>query len=201
MRREPIFGRQRPQRRLESNVTLDQVKSVVITSEGIRMSDLKKNYIRNFGVTNLDELSNFIRSNIPQHFVETTNSKNESIVSLKNFLKFGQGWKNFAVSNWRVFLDFNEGKFLQSAALFFRTVWIFAINDKISCPSKYDDSSHFTARWAKESIREKFQIWLLSAQTAPLFTRRNFTPASIFDQFQIFDSKSRHRNNAGKRHF
>ena len=91
MRREPIFGRQRPQRRLESNVTLDQVKSVVITSEGIRMSDLKKNYVRNFGVTNLDELSNFIRSNIPQHFVETTNSKNESIVSLKNFLKFGQG--------------------------------------------------------------------------------------------------------------
>ena len=87
MRFDPIFRRQRPQRRSESNVTLDQVKSVVITSEGIRMSDLKKNYVRNFGVTNLDELSNFIRSNIPQHFVVTTNSKNESIVSLNKFLK------------------------------------------------------------------------------------------------------------------
>ena len=85
MRFDPIFRRQRPQRRSESNVNLDQVKSVVITSEGIRMSDLKKNYVRNFGVTNLDELSNFIRSNIPQHFVVATNSKNESIVSLKNF--------------------------------------------------------------------------------------------------------------------
>ena len=82
MRFDPICRRQRPQRRVESNVTLNQVKSVVVTSEGIRISDLKKNYIRNFGVTNLDELTNFIRSNIPQHFVETLHSKGESIVSI-----------------------------------------------------------------------------------------------------------------------
>ena len=54
----------------DENINLDQSVSIVKTNEGTSWKELIKSYVNLFGAVNYEELTVFIRSNVPSHFVE-----------------------------------------------------------------------------------------------------------------------------------